>query len=90
MVVVVFLSVIDLFWSATDTPRCCTHYSDFFFFLLFPFAVKCLHCMKTSNTYDPLLDISLDIKGCTSLTKALQKSIKADMLDGDNKYACPL
>ena len=51
--------------------------------------VKCLECKKTSNTFDPLLDISLDIKNCSSLGKALQKSIQSDTLEGDNSYACP-
>ncbi|XP_019853089.1 PREDICTED: ubiquitin carboxyl-terminal hydrolase 36-like [Amphimedon queenslandica] len=51
--------------------------------------VKCLKCKRFSNTYDPLLDISLDIKGCPSLQKALFSSIKPDLLDEENKYACP-
>jgi ubiquitin carboxyl-terminal hydrolase 36/42 len=51
--------------------------------------VKCLVCNKTSNTFDPLLDINLDIKGCSSILQALSRSIKVDSLDGDNKYACP-
>lgn len=51
--------------------------------------VKCMSCHKTSDTFDPLLDISLDIKNCPTLIKALQRSIKADLLDGENKYACP-
>ena len=60
-------------------------------FLLFTFySVKCLECHRTSNTYDPLLDVSLDIKGCSSLIQALQRSIKPDLLDKENKYACPL
>lgn len=51
--------------------------------------VKCLKCKRTSNTYDPLLDISLDIKGFPTLQKALSSSIKPDLLDEENKYACP-
>lgn len=51
--------------------------------------VRCLECKKTSNTFDPLLDINLDIKNCPSLTKALQRSIQSDTLEGDNSYACP-
>ena len=53
------------------------------------FLVKCLECMKTSNTFDPLLDINLDIKNCPSLSRALQKSTLSDTLEGDNCYACP-
>lgn len=42
-----------------------------------------------SNTFDPLLDMNLDIKNCPSLLKALQRSIQSDTLEGDNCYACP-
>ena len=52
--------------------------------------VRCTKCMKTSETFDPLLDLSLDIKSCNSLLQALQKFTKPDMLDGENQYACPL
>lgn len=52
-------------------------------------AVKCLKCWNTSDTYDPLLDISVETKNCPTLGKALKKITKPDMLDGDNKYSCP-
>lgn len=55
-----------------------------------PPSVKCLDCSKMSNTFDPLLDISVDIKSSSSLTKALHHYIKPDLLEGDNCYACPL
>ncbi|KAL5474041.1 hypothetical protein EMCRGX_G028614 [Ephydatia muelleri] len=51
--------------------------------------VVCLECKKVSDTYDPLLDISLDINFSSTLTKALQHSTKADLLSGNNRYACP-
>ena len=51
--------------------------------------VKCLKCWNTSDTYDPLLDISVETKNCPTLSKALKKITKPDMLDGDNKYSCP-
>lgn len=52
-------------------------------------AVKCLECMKHSDTFDPMLDLSLDIKTCPSIEKALHKAIHPDVLDGSNQYACP-
>ena len=52
--------------------------------------VKCLDCTKMSDTFDPLLDISVDIKTSQTLLKALHHYIKPDLLDGDNSYACPL
>ena len=65
----------------SDTSEHC-HY--------FSFLVKCLACSKMSDTFDPLLDISVDIKNSPTLHKALQHYIKPDLLEGDNSYACPL
>jgi ubiquitin carboxyl-terminal hydrolase 36/42 len=53
-------------------------------------AVKCSECQKTSETFDPLLDLSLDIKTCGNLKQALNRFTKPDALDGENQYACPL
>ena len=50
--------------------------------------VKCLHCWNTSNTYDPFLDISVQIKDCSTLGMALKKITEPDSLDGENKYYC--
>ena len=58
-------------------------------FWLFVNVEKCLKCWNTSDTYDPLLDISVETKNCPTLGKALKKITKPDMLDGDNKYSCP-
>ena len=52
--------------------------------------VKCSECQKTSETFDPLLDVSLDIKTCGNLKQALNRFTKPDALDGENQYACPL
>jgi len=50
--------------------------------------VKCLECKYNSNTYDPCLDISLDIKGCDSVKRALELFIKPEILSKGNKYKC--
>ncbi|OAE18123.1 hypothetical protein AXG93_4101s1100 [Marchantia polymorpha subsp. ruderalis] len=50
--------------------------------------VKCSVCYHCSNTYDPFLDLSLDIVRADSLTKALTRFTAVDTLDGDNKYRC--
>ncbi|KAG6553280.1 hypothetical protein Mapa_005014 [Marchantia paleacea] len=50
--------------------------------------VKCSVCSHCSNTYDPFLDLSLDIVRADSLTKALTRFTAVDTLDGDNKYRC--
>ncbi|XP_068278574.1 ubiquitin carboxyl-terminal hydrolase 42 [Nyctibius grandis] len=50
--------------------------------------VKCLNCKAVSDTYEPFLDITLDIKGVTSVTKALEQFVKPEQLDGENSYKC--
>jgi len=51
--------------------------------------VKCLDCSYTSNTFEFFLDLSLEIKSCNSLDKALQRFTSVEKLDKDNKYKCP-
>ena len=51
--------------------------------------VKCTDCGFESNTYDPILDISLEINRAASVEKALQRYTAGEALDGANKYRCP-
>lgn len=51
--------------------------------------VKCLSCGHASNTYDPFLDVSLEINRVTSVEKALEGFTRPEYLDGDNRYKCP-
>ncbi|KAM7091943.1 LOW QUALITY PROTEIN: ubiquitin carboxyl-terminal hydrolase 42 [Ciconia maguari] len=48
--------------------------------------VKCLNCKAVSDTYEPFLDITLDIKAVTSVTRALEQFVKPEQLDGENSY----
>ncbi|KAK7122840.1 hypothetical protein R3I94_019825 [Phoxinus phoxinus] len=50
--------------------------------------VKCLNCKAVSDTFDPFLDISLEIKTAQTLTKAFEQFVKPEQLDGDNAYKC--
>uniref|UniRef100_T1G6N8 Ubiquitin carboxyl-terminal hydrolase 36 n=1 Tax=Helobdella robusta TaxID=6412 RepID=T1G6N8_HELRO len=50
--------------------------------------VICDMCQWTSNTYDPFLDICLDVKTSSSITQALQSFVTCELLDGDNSYFC--
>lgn len=50
--------------------------------------VKCQKCFYESDTFDPCLDLSLDIKGCNSLERALQRFCRTEVLDTDNQYRC--
>ncbi|KFP75253.1 Ubiquitin carboxyl-terminal hydrolase 42, partial [Acanthisitta chloris] len=50
--------------------------------------VKCLNCKAVSDTYEPFLDITVDIKAVTSVTRALEQYVKPEQLDGENSYKC--
>lgn len=51
--------------------------------------VKCTQCGYESNTYDPFLDLSLEINHANSVQRALQRFTAGEALDGANKYKCP-
>ncbi|KAK9674266.1 hypothetical protein RND81_12G222100 [Saponaria officinalis] len=50
--------------------------------------VKCLSCGNESNKVDEIMDICLEISGCSSLKDAMKKFFQAEILDGNNKYKC--
>ncbi|KAJ1975994.1 hypothetical protein H4R35_002893 [Dimargaris xerosporica] len=50
--------------------------------------IKCSVCHTDSNTFDPFLDLSLEIRHCSSLQRALQVFTKPDVLNGKNQYRC--
>ncbi|XP_019370421.1 PREDICTED: ubiquitin carboxyl-terminal hydrolase 36, partial [Gavialis gangeticus] len=50
--------------------------------------VKCSVCKSVSDTYDPYLDVALEIRQAANIVRALELFVKADMLSGDNAYMC--
>lgn len=50
--------------------------------------VTCGSCGHDSDTFDAILDLSLDVQDVTSLKQALSKFIQVDKLRGHNKYKC--
>ncbi|CAO2839632.1 unnamed protein product [Amaranthus hypochondriacus] len=51
--------------------------------------VKCLQCSHCSNTFDPFLDLSLEITKADSVTKALMNFTAPEQLDGGERmYKC--
>ncbi|XP_045391341.1 ubiquitin carboxyl-terminal hydrolase 17-like protein 6 [Lemur catta] len=50
--------------------------------------IKCLHCHSISDTFDPYLDIALDIEAASNVSQALQQLVKPEHLDGENAYHC--
>lgn len=50
--------------------------------------VSCLSCGHNSDTFDRMLDLSVDIAGVASLRDALRKFVTVDHLRGADKYKC--
>lgn len=52
--------------------------------------VKCRQCKAVSDTFDPFLDVSLDInkQGCSDVRKCLEYFVTPEVLHGDNSYKC--
>ncbi|KPV77255.1 uncharacterized protein RHOBADRAFT_52189 [Rhodotorula graminis WP1] len=52
--------------------------------------VHCLACEHNSDTFDSILDLSLDLAGgrANSLKDALENLVRKDKLTGQNKYKC--
>ncbi|KAH9943232.1 cysteine proteinase [Epithele typhae] len=50
--------------------------------------VKCLSCGYNSDTYDRMMDLSVDIAGVGTLRDALRMFTAVDHLKGANRYKC--
>ena len=52
--------------------------------------IRCRRCNYKSNTYDPFLDLSLEVskKSSTSVLKALAEFTRKETLDADNQWKC--
>uniref|UniRef100_A0A8C5G5K5 Ubiquitin carboxyl-terminal hydrolase n=1 Tax=Gouania willdenowi TaxID=441366 RepID=A0A8C5G5K5_GOUWI len=50
--------------------------------------VKCLNCKDVSDTFEPFLDIALEIETAPSVSKALEQFVKPEQLDSENAYMC--
>eukprot|EP01100_Stratorugosa_tubuloviscum_P004922 TRINITY_DN2246_c0_g1_i1.p1 TRINITY_DN2246_c0_g1~~TRINITY_DN2246_c0_g1_i1.p1 ORF type:complete len:693 (+),score=228.99 TRINITY_DN2246_c0_g1_i1:28-2106(+) len=51
-------------------------------------SVTCANCSYASITLDPFLDLSLELQGCNSVVKALERFCSAEVLDSNNRYKC--
>jgi ubiquitin carboxyl-terminal hydrolase 36/42 len=47
-----------------------------------------MSCLAESNTYESVLDLTVEITGSASLEGALHTFTSPEWLDGDNKYKC--
>lgn len=53
-----------------------------------PVQVKCTECGYESNRSDLFIDLSLEIDHASSISRALQRYVAPEYLDGANKYWC--
>jgi ubiquitin carboxyl-terminal hydrolase 36/42 len=47
-----------------------------------------MKCGYPSDTFDSILDLSLDVQNCNSLLQALKEFVAVDHLRGEDKYKC--
>ncbi|KAM9222061.1 ubiquitin carboxyl-terminal hydrolase 36 [Leptosomus discolor] len=50
--------------------------------------VKCSVCKSVSDTYDPYLDLALEIGQVANIVRALELFVRPDVLGGENAYMC--
>jgi ubiquitin carboxyl-terminal hydrolase 36/42 len=50
--------------------------------------VKCRSCGHPSDTFDSILDLSIDVNGVHTLKESLYKFVKLDVLKGADRYKC--
>ncbi|TFK05840.1 multimerin-1 [Platysternon megacephalum] len=50
--------------------------------------VKCSVCKSVSDTYDPFLDVALEIRQAANIVRALELFVRPDVLSGENAYMC--
>jgi len=50
------------------------------------FFVKCINVNFVSERIEDFIDLSLNVRGCKNLKESLEKYVKKENLDGDNKY----
>lgn len=50
--------------------------------------VNCLTCKHISSTFDPLLDLSLEVRQADSIERALQLFVRPERLAKANRYRC--
>ena len=52
------------------------------------FQIRCVDFSHCSDTFEPLIDLSLEIENWNSITEALESFTRAENLECDAKYEC--
>lgn len=53
---------------------------------IYTLQVRCTRCSHCSNTFDPFLDLSVEIGNAATLMKALHNFTEEELLDGGEKH----
>ncbi|KAH8738730.1 ubiquitin carboxyl-terminal hydrolase of the cysteine proteinase fold [Cryptosporidium ryanae] len=79
----------DRFFRKLNPITASTTYIGQLFCGFFRSKIVCSSCGYISNTYDPFMDVPLDIMGVSTLENALKLFTKTEYLRGENRYMCP-
>ncbi|KAF7458203.1 ubiquitin carboxyl-terminal hydrolase of the cysteine proteinase fold [Cryptosporidium felis] len=79
----------DQVFRKLDPITASTTYIGHLFSGFFLSRIVCFNCQYISNTYDPFMDIPLDIMGVSTLESAFKLFTKTEYLKGENRYKCP-
>ncbi|XP_055980685.1 ubiquitin carboxyl-terminal hydrolase 17-like protein 6 [Sorex fumeus] len=50
--------------------------------------MQCLRCLAVSDTFEPYLDVALDVGAAPSVARALRELVKPERLEGPDAYLC--
>ncbi|XP_054999524.1 ubiquitin carboxyl-terminal hydrolase 17-like protein 6 [Sorex araneus] len=50
--------------------------------------VQCLRCLAVSDTFEPYLDVALDVGAAPSVAQALRELVRPERLEGEDAYLC--
>ena len=61
---------------------------DWYCFYFYVFQVRCCSCGHISDTYEPLIDLSLEIDNADSVETALKSFTKVESIEDTEKFIC--
>lgn len=60
-------------------------FANCYLLLVFVFQLRCCNCGHSSNTYEPLIDMSLEIENVDTLPSALESFTKVECIEANFK-----
>lgn len=78
--------MINVLFGLFSLPNSCWSYCELNF--LSQTQVRCCKCGHNSDTYEPLIDLSLEIEEVDSLENALKSFTKVESIEDTEKFTC--